>query len=91
MSIDGVPALHELSPLSTARSWGMGHPAAPLMPPVTLIHGTADKSVPHDGSHQMSSALRAAGCDCSLRWVWVEADSVWSSSDSAYPVQERTT
>lgn len=34
---------------------------AALMPPVLLVHGTEDTTVPHESSARMASALRAAG------------------------------
>eukprot|EP00882_Tetradesmus_deserticola_P005062 GHRQ01005333.1.p4 GENE.GHRQ01005333.1~~GHRQ01005333.1.p4 ORF type:complete len:120 (+),score=61.17 GHRQ01005333.1:495-854(+) len=54
-----------LSPLHAAR-----HAApnlAAFVPPVLLMHGTADKSVPVASSLLLSDALTAAGVDCSVQ------------------------
>lgn len=55
-------AYDQLSPLHAARN-----PAAPGMsqfvPPVLLLHGTTDKSVPFASSLLLDDALQAAGVD----------------------------
>lgn len=62
MTLDGRVAYDQLSPLHAARS-----PAAPGMsqfvPPVLLLHGTTDKSVPFASSLLLNDALQAAGVD----------------------------
>jgi len=58
MSINGLPALHQLSPLAAARSWAPG--TGRFLPSVVLVHGTNDKSVPHSGTLQLHEALQAA-------------------------------
>ncbi|KAG2494018.1 hypothetical protein HYH03_007944 [Edaphochlamys debaryana] len=53
------PAYELLSPLEAARRLPPG--AARLLPPVLLIHGTADKTVPAEGSARLGEALQSAG------------------------------
>ncbi|PNH06804.1 putative isoprenylcysteine alpha-carbonyl methylesterase ICMEL2 [Tetrabaena socialis] len=53
------PAYAELSPLEVARR--LPAAAAALLPYVLLVHGTADKTVPAEGSARLSEALQAAG------------------------------
>ncbi|KAG2496886.1 hypothetical protein HYH03_005285 [Edaphochlamys debaryana] len=53
------PAYAALSPLEAARRLPPG--AARLLPPVLLIHGTADKTVPAEGSARLGEALQSAG------------------------------
>ncbi|KAF8072911.1 hypothetical protein HT031_000571 [Scenedesmus sp. PABB004] len=59
MSVDGRVAYELLSPLHAARAAPPG--VAAFMPPVLLLHGTADKSVPASSSLLLSDALSAAG------------------------------
>ena len=51
-----VPAYDALSPLEAARR--MGSDAAALLPDVLLVHGTADKTVPCEGSARLAEALQ---------------------------------
>lgn len=67
--------VHEVSPMKPASGGPRGFAAASptivasqllpeqaaLMPPVLLVHGTEDTTVPHESSARMASALRAAG------------------------------
>ncbi|KAG2486948.1 hypothetical protein HYH03_014445 [Edaphochlamys debaryana] len=57
------PAYAALSPLEAARRLPPG--AAALLPPVLLIHGTADKTVPAEGSTRVGEALKSAGLPAS--------------------------
>ncbi|GLC41942.1 hypothetical protein PLESTF_000103000 [Pleodorina starrii] len=56
------PAYESLSPLQAARRLPPG--AAELLPRVLLIHGTADKTVPAEGSARLSEALQTSGAPC---------------------------
>lgn len=58
MSLDGRPALARLSPARVVRALAPG--AAARMPPVLLLHGTADKSVPVQNALDYALALEAA-------------------------------
>ncbi|EFJ43261.1 hypothetical protein VOLCADRAFT_66123 [Volvox carteri f. nagariensis] len=61
------PAFEALSPLQAARRLPPG--AAGMLPYVLLIHGTADKTVPAEGSAQLCEALQSSGapsCRCLL-------------------------
>ncbi|EFJ43263.1 hypothetical protein VOLCADRAFT_66089, partial [Volvox carteri f. nagariensis] len=61
------PAYDTLSPLQAARRLPPG--AAGMLPYVLLIHGTADKTVPAEGSAQLCEALQSSGapsCRCLL-------------------------
>ncbi|GIM05757.1 hypothetical protein Vretimale_10228 [Volvox reticuliferus] len=53
------PAYDALSPLQAAQRLPPG--AAAMLPYVLLIHGTADKTVPAQGSVRLSEALQSAG------------------------------
>ncbi|GLI62540.1 hypothetical protein VaNZ11_005204 [Volvox africanus] len=53
------PAYDALSPLQAAKRLPPG--AAAMLPDVLLIHGTADKTVPAEGSVELSKALQSAG------------------------------
>ena len=54
-------AYDQLSPLHAARN---AAPAvAQFMPPVLLLHGTTDKSVPVASSLLLNDALQAVGVD----------------------------
>ncbi|KAG8467170.1 hypothetical protein KFE25_000486 [Diacronema lutheri] len=67
--------VHEVSPMKPAAggpaNFAAASPAiaasqllreqAALLPPVLLVHGTKDTTVPHDSSVRMAIALRAAG------------------------------
>eukprot|EP00198_Chlamydomonas_reinhardtii_P013109 XP_001702446.1 carboxyesterase-related protein [Chlamydomonas reinhardtii] len=64
-----VPAYDALSPLEAARR--MGSDAAALLPDVLLVHGTADKTVPCEGSARLAEALQAAGATRPVRCVLV--------------------
>ncbi|GLC41944.1 hypothetical protein PLESTB_001050700 [Pleodorina starrii] len=56
------PAYDSLSPLQVARRLPPG--AAGLLPHVLLIHGTADKTVPAEGSEDLCRALQTSGAPC---------------------------
>ncbi|KAG2452976.1 hypothetical protein HYH02_002313 [Chlamydomonas schloesseri] len=64
-----VPAYAALSPLEAARR--MAPDAAALLPDVLLVHGTADKTVPCEGSARLAEALQAAGAVRPVRCVLV--------------------
>lgn len=61
---DGGLLLEELSP--TLAAHGLTPVAAALMPPVLLLHGTADKSVPVAHAQEFADALQGAGARCFL-------------------------
>lgn len=65
MSIDGQVAYELLSPLHAARNPPPN--LAAFMPPVLLMHGTTDKSVPVASSLLLSDALTAAGVESSVQ------------------------
>ncbi|GBF90156.1 isoprenylcysteine alpha-carbonyl methylesterase-like protein [Raphidocelis subcapitata] len=82
MCLDGKKAYDKLSPLAAARGLAaaldggggrdgdgarLGGGAGALLPPALLLHGTADKTVPHAGSELMRGALEALGVPCALR------------------------
>ncbi|GAQ87063.1 alpha beta-hydrolases superfamily protein [Klebsormidium nitens] len=41
--------------------------AGPLLPPITLLHGTADRSIPHHASLMFAAALREAGAAATVK------------------------
>lgn len=62
MSVEGSVAYDVLSPLAAARALEKADPGVSrFMPPVLLLHGTKDKSVPHAGSVLMHEALKHLG------------------------------
>mmetsp|Transcript_2266 Transcript_2266/g.5995 ORF Transcript_2266/g.5995 Transcript_2266/m.5995 type:complete len:424 (-) Transcript_2266:397-1668(-) len=65
--IDGEPALAELSPLERAKRWPRH--IARRLPSMTLVHGTADNSAPHEGSCQLHDTLCALGVPSELQLV----------------------
>ena len=65
MSLDGRPALARLSPARVVRALAPG--ATARMPPVLLLHGTADKSVPVQNALDYALALEAAGVPVRLK------------------------
>lgn len=58
-------AYDQLSPLHAARNAPSG--VSQFMPPVLLLHGTTDKSVPVASSLLLNDALQAAGVDTEVR------------------------
>jgi predicted esterase len=54
-------AYDQLSPLHAARNPAAG--MSQFMPPVLLLHGTTDKSVPVASSLLLNDALQTAGVD----------------------------
>lgn len=64
MSVDGQVAYELLSPLHAARNPPPN--LAAFLPPVLLLHGTSDKSVPYASSLLLTDALQAAGAEAQL-------------------------
>lgn len=62
----GDPMLEELSPALVAQR-AVTPEVAALLPRMTLLHGTADKSVPIDNAEAYVSALITAGVRCTLK------------------------
>lgn len=58
MSLDGRPAYNELSPVQVVGR--LGAAGARHLPPIFLMHGTNDKSVPHESSVHLCSALKVS-------------------------------
>lgn len=68
MSVDGRTAYDTLSPLAAARALARRNPGiARFCPPAILLHGTADKTVPVEGSVLMAEALQSMGVPSSYR------------------------
>jgi predicted esterase len=67
MSVSGVPAWQQMSPALVAAGWGPGTEAAAYVPPVLLIHGKQDKSVPASQASEMHQTLLSIGIDSTLR------------------------
>ncbi|CAD7705335.1 unnamed protein product [Ostreobium quekettii] len=65
MSLDGKPALVELSPTYFARKLGLRLRGE--LPEVLLLHGKADKSVPCMSSSTFCEALNSGGVKCECR------------------------
>jgi len=62
MSVDGRTAYDTLSPLAAARALARHNPGmSRFCPPAILLHGTADKTVPVEGSVLMAEALQSMG------------------------------
>lgn len=62
MSIHGKPAHGRLSPTHCALAVAAaGYSLAAAAPPVHLLHGSADRTVPCAGSHALAEALAVAG------------------------------
>lgn len=62
---EGQPWLEELSPTCLAKKLDPGVAAG--VPPVLLLHGTADNSVPIDNAEEYAAALEGAGIKCRLK------------------------
>jgi prenylcysteine alpha-carboxyl methylesterase len=60
MAVDGKPMLAELSP-SLVAGTQLTPDAAALLPPMLILHGDADKSVPIENAREYMSALYKAG------------------------------
>ncbi|KAL6750333.1 Alpha/Beta hydrolase protein [Haematococcus lacustris] len=69
MSLGGTPSMDKLSPQCVASSWGKAAAPAVFMPPVMLVHGTADKSVPSTQAQALHTALVESGVDSTCRLV----------------------
>ncbi|GFH18438.1 carboxyesterase-related protein, partial [Haematococcus lacustris] len=69
MSLGGTPSMDKLSPQCVASSWGKAAAPAAFMPPVMLVHGTADKSVPSTQAQALHTALVESGVDSTCRLV----------------------
>ncbi|KAL6783870.1 hypothetical protein ACKKBG_A03820 [Auxenochlorella protothecoides x Auxenochlorella symbiontica] len=65
MSLHGTPALRALSPTHVAA--GLAPGVACHLPPVLLLHGTADRSVPVDNALGYAAALESAGARVRLK------------------------
>jgi prenylcysteine alpha-carboxyl methylesterase len=65
MSVDGVPSLAELSPTHAAAR--LCADAVKALPPIVLMHGSADNSVPFTNAQRYASALARAGAKVGLR------------------------
>lgn len=65
MAVEGRAHLRELSPVYVARR--MSRTAAARLPPVLLLHGTADKSVPMEIAVEFATALQEAGAQVALK------------------------
>ncbi|CAD7696485.1 unnamed protein product [Ostreobium quekettii] len=65
MSLDGKPALVELSPTYCARKLGLK--MCGMLPEILLLHGKNDKSVPYFSSCSFSEALNSGGVKCECR------------------------
>ncbi|KAL4424612.1 hypothetical protein ABPG77_002230 [Micractinium sp. CCAP 211/92] len=64
-SLDGRPLLRELSPTFLLRK--LGPSVGRSLPPVLILHGTADKSVPMEIAVEFVAALKEAGADARLK------------------------
>ncbi|KAG0591142.1 hypothetical protein KC19_1G153200 [Ceratodon purpureus] len=58
--MEGEESLPLYSPECIARSPSF-RDAVPLLPPITLFHGTADYSIPHEASVEFAEALQSVG------------------------------
>ncbi|KAI8111889.1 hypothetical protein M9435_004387 [Picochlorum sp. BPE23] len=61
---DGMPALEEFSPTFLYKD--MPEDVVRMIPPMTLFHGTADKSVPVENAIEFSETVKGVGCACKL-------------------------
>ncbi|PSC67534.1 putative isoprenylcysteine alpha-carbonyl methylesterase ICMEL1 [Micractinium conductrix] len=64
-SLEGKPKLRELSPTYQMRK--LGAAVASRLPPILILHGTADKSVPMEIAVEFVAALREAGSPARLK------------------------
>ncbi|GHF53534.1 acetyl esterase/lipase [Amycolatopsis bartoniae] len=62
---------------------------SPGAPPFLLLHGRADRMVPHELSERLYERLRAAGADAELH-LFDGADHLWLGSDAAPEALDRT-
>lgn len=65
MTLNGKPALKELSPTHCAIQ--LGKKLRGMLPDVLLLHGMSDKSVPYDVSCSFNDALKSSGAKCECR------------------------
>ncbi|HXN25393.1 MAG TPA: alpha/beta hydrolase [Candidatus Dormibacteraeota bacterium] len=69
--------LHDASPINYVK---------PNLPPVLLIHGTADKSVPYAQSQNFQARLKSAGVSCELITIESASHNIseWERLDPNY-------
>jgi len=62
-----MPKFEEHSPSSLARK--LTHKQAKMLPPMFLLHGTADETVPFTSTLEFSEVLGAVGVACAFKWL----------------------
>ena len=74
-----IARLKDLSPMYVSAGFKEHHPGASL-PPLLLVHGTADSLVPAEQSHRLQAAWQAAGGTAELL-LREGADHLWPDND----------